>query len=82
MIAILPVMTKLLEQAIAKAQTLPEEDQDALAALLLSVTDADGSLVPLDDGTLAAIREGLAQAERGQFVPDDVVEQSDKRHGI
>ena len=62
-------MTKLLEQAIAKVQTLPEEDQDALAALLLSVTNADGSVVPLDDETRAAILEGIAQAERGEFVP-------------
>jgi predicted transcriptional regulator len=60
-------MTKLLEQAIAKVQTLPEED--ALAALLLSVTNADGSVVPLDDETRAAILEGIAQAERGEFVP-------------
>ena len=75
-------MTKLLRQAIAKVQMLPEEDQDALAALLLSVTKADGSAVPLDDETRAAIREGLAQAERGEFVPDDVVAESDKRHGI
>jgi hypothetical protein len=75
-------MTKLLEQAIAKVQTLPEEDQDALAALLLSVANADGSAIPLDEETRAAIREGLAQAERSEFVPDEVVAESDKRHGI
>lgn len=75
-------MTKLLEEVIAKVRALPEEDQDALAALLLAATKADASGVPLDKRTLAAIREGLAQAERGEFVPDDVVAQSDKRHGI
>ena len=75
-------MTKLLKQAIARVEALPEEDQDALAALLLSITDADGSVVPLDDKTRAAIREGLAQAERGEFVPDEVVAESDRRHGI
>ena len=74
-------MTKLLEKAIAKARALPEEDQDALAALLLSLTRADASAVPLDEATRAAIREGLAQAERGEFVSDDVVAESDKRHG-
>jgi predicted transcriptional regulator len=75
-------MTKLLEEVIAKVRALPEEDQDALAALLLAATKADASAVPLDERTLAAIREGLAQVERGEFVPDDVVAQSDKRHGI
>jgi hypothetical protein len=75
-------MTKLLEQAIARVQALPEEDQDALAALLLSVTNADGSVIPLDDATRAAIREGLAQAERGEFVSEDAIAEADKRHGI
>ena len=75
-------MTKLLEQAIAKARELPEEEQDALAAVMLSIADADASSFPLDHETTAAIREGLAQAERGEFVPDDVVAESNKRHGI
>ena len=75
-------MTKLLEEVIAKVGALPEEDQDALASLLLAVTNADASAVPLDKRTLAAIREGLAQAERGEFVPDEVVARSDKHHGI
>ena len=41
-------MTKLLEQAIAKVRELPEEEQDALAALTLSMADADASGFPLD----------------------------------
>lgn len=75
-------MTKLLDKAIARARALPEDDQDALAAVLLSLTEADASVVPLDEKTRAAIREGLAQAERGEFVPDEVIAESDERHGI
>ena len=75
-------MSKLLKQAIARVQALPKDDQDALAALLLSVTGSDGSAVPLDAKTRAALREGLAQAERGDFVPDDVVTRAAKHHGI
>lgn len=75
-------MTKLLDEAIARARALPEEDQDALAALLLSLTEADASAVALDQRTRAAIREGLAQADRGDFVPDEVVAGADKRDGI
>jgi predicted transcriptional regulator len=37
---------------------------------------------PLDEKTREAIREGLAQAERGEFVPDDVVNESNEHHGI
>jgi hypothetical protein len=29
-----------------------------------------------------AIREGILQAERGEFVPDNVIAQADKHHGI
>lgn len=76
-------MTKLLERAIARVRELPENDQDALAALVLSIADdSDASVVPLDEATRRAIREGLAQAECGEFVSDDVVAEADKRHGI
>jgi predicted transcriptional regulator len=75
-------MTKLLEQAIAKVRTLSDDEQDALAALMLSMTEGDAADVPIDDSTRAAILEGLAQANRGEYVPDEVVAASDKRHGI
>ena len=75
-------MTKLLEQAIAKVRTLPDEEQDALAAALLSMAAGDAADFPIDDMTRAAIREGLGEAERGEYVPDEVVAAANKRHGI
>ena len=75
-------MTKLLEQAIAKVRELPDEDQEAVAAVMLSMAGSEPPVVRLDDQTRAAIREGVGQAERGEFVPADVVAESDKRHGI
>jgi hypothetical protein len=39
-------------------------------------------LPPIDDATRAAILDGLAQANRGEFVPDEVVAAADERHGI
>jgi hypothetical protein len=75
-------MTKLLDQAIAKVRTLPAEEQDALATALLSMTAGDAADFPIDDAARTAILEGLAQAERGEFVPDEVVAASDKRHGL
>ena len=74
-------MSKLLDKAIAKARQLPEDEQDALAAVMLLMAE-DASGVPLDRDTEAAIREGLAQAERGEFVADEVVAASNKRHGL
>jgi predicted transcriptional regulator len=75
-------MTKLLEKAIAQARALPPEDQDALAAVLLSMTDEGTGIVALDDETRAAIREGLEQARRGEFVPDAEIEALWKRFGL
>ena len=75
-------MTKLLEQAILKAQSLPPEDQDALALAMLSLTEGDASAYPIDDATRSAILEGLTEAERGEYAPDDVVAAADKRYGI
>jgi predicted transcriptional regulator len=75
-------MTKLLDQAIAKVRELAEEDQDAIAIAVLSMAATDASAFPIDTKTRAAIREGLAQAERGEFVDDQIVADADKRHGI
>ena len=75
-------MTKLLEQAIAKVRTLPTEEQDALAAAVLAMTEGDAADFPVDEATRAAILEGLAEAERGEYVPDEVVAAANKRHGI
>jgi predicted transcriptional regulator len=74
-------MTKLLEKAIEKARELPAEDQDAVAVAMLSMAE-ELPVVALDDETRAAIREGLEQARRGQFVPDEDIEALWKRHGL
>jgi predicted transcriptional regulator len=74
-------MTKLLEVAIAKARKLPAEDQDAVAVAMLAMTE-ETPVVALDEETRAAIREGLEQARRGEFVPDEEIEALWKRHGL
>ena len=70
-------MTKKLDEAIAKVRDLPDTDQDLAADLLLSML-ADP--VPLDDGARLAIQEGLDQARRGEFVPDEEIQALWKRH--
>jgi hypothetical protein len=74
-------MTKLLEKAIARARALPPEDQDTLAAVLFAMTDEGGGIAPLDDEARAAIREGLEQARRGEFVPEAEIAALWKRFG-
>jgi predicted transcriptional regulator len=73
-------MTKLLEKAIEKVRELPEEDQDTVAVAVLSMTEE--TPVALDDETRMAIREGLEQARRGEFVPDEEIDALWKHHGL
>jgi predicted transcriptional regulator len=35
----------------------------------------------MSDDELAAVRQGLAEADRGEFVPDEVVAEANDRHG-
>jgi hypothetical protein len=75
-------MTKLLEQAIASVQNLPEAEQDEAAEVLLSLVSRFREPVRLDDETRAAIREGSEQARRGEFVSDAEMAEFFKRHGV
>jgi hypothetical protein len=54
----------------------------AIALAIISMANTDASALPLDEQTRVAIRKGLAQAERGEFVADEVVAAADKHHGI
>ncbi len=75
-------MTKMLEEAIKKVRELPEADQNEAAEMLLSVASKSDAPVPLDDETRAAVREGSAQARRGEFVGDEDMAAFFKRHGV
>ena len=74
-------MTALLERAIARVRDLPEADQDAFARILLSAFEP-GEHEPEDEETRAAIREGLEQAERGEFASDEEIAALWTRHGL
>jgi len=41
-----------------------------------------GAPVELDEETLAAVREGRAQARRGEFVGDEDMQAFFERHGV
>jgi hypothetical protein len=68
-------MTKILDKPIAKVRALPAEDQDILGAVLLALADEELTRVgELDEETREAVREGLEQARRGEFVPAEEIE--------
>jgi hypothetical protein len=64
-------MTELLEQAVEIVRQLPESEQDLAAGFLFAFAARRSPPEPLDEETRAAIREGIAQADRGEFVSDE-----------
>jgi predicted transcriptional regulator len=73
-----PSTKKLLEQV----EAWPEEDQEELAEYAREIEARRTGVYTMSDGERAAVRRGLAQADRGEFVPDDVVSTADKRHDL
>ena len=59
-------MTKLLEEAVALAHTLPENEQDRAAQVLLAFT-RELNDYELDAEQLAGIDHAMGQADRGDF---------------
>jgi hypothetical protein len=66
-------MTKLLEQAIEAVRLLPADSQDEIARTILHLTGSEVEVEPVDPAHLAAVLEGLAQANRREFTTDDEV---------
>ena len=68
-------MTELLEKAFTEASKLSEEDQDALAAMLLKDLASeelwDGALANSQDELAALAEEALAEFRRGATRPLD-----------
>jgi predicted transcriptional regulator len=64
-------MIRALEDAIAKLSKLPEDRQAYVAEVLEQIAGTGGDLFVIPDDHLAGVLEGLAEAERGEFVSDD-----------
>ena len=62
------MMTKTLRDLLAHAETWPREDQDELAEYAREIDEK------------AAVSQGMAEADQGKFVSDDLVAKADKRH--
>lgn len=69
----LDVMTKRLEQALEAVRGMPAADQDAVAAVMLAMTKIAEPL-DIEPEHLEAVLDGLAQADRGEFVQGEAGE--------
>jgi predicted transcriptional regulator len=74
------MMTKTLKDVLQHAETWPREDQEELVEYACEIEARRTGIFVMSDDERAAVRRGLAEADRGEFVPDDVVAEADKRH--
>ena len=75
-------MTKLLDQAIERARTLPQQEQDDLALLVLQLTGADQATYRLSDDELAVLAPSLRQADVGEYASEEEVAAVWAKHGL
>ena len=74
------MMTKTLKDVLQHAETWPREDQEELVEYACEIEARRTGIFVMSDDERAAVRRGLAEADRGEFVPDDVVAEADKHH--
>lgn len=75
-------MTELLEKALAAVRKMPPDAQDAVAEAMLSLAEigSDGA-EEIEPDHLAAVLEGLEQAERGELATDEEVAAAFRQFG-
>ena len=72
-------MNKILKEVIEHAETWPVEDQEELAEYAREIEARRTGVYSMSDDERAAVRTGLAEADRAEFVPDEVITEADKR---
>jgi hypothetical protein len=76
-------MTKeQIKAVLDRVLTWPPERQEDAAEMLMLLEAQEGELYHPSDDEWAAIQEGLEQAKRGEFVPDEEMDALWKRHGL
>ena len=74
-------MNKILQEVLEHAANWSREDQEELAEYAREIEARRTGVYTMSDDERAAVRMGLAEADRGEFVPDALVAEADKRHG-
>ncbi|GLR88716.1 hypothetical protein [Bradyrhizobium iriomotense] len=75
-------MIKVLEDAVEQVRKLPEDRQAYVAEVLEQIVAADGDLFSVPEEHRAAVLEGFAEAERGEFASDEEMAALWKKCGL
>jgi predicted transcriptional regulator len=65
---------------LERVQTWPEEDQEELADLAREIESRRSGVYRLSDEERTAVRAGMDAARRGDFVPDDEMDEFYRLH--
>ncbi len=74
--------TETLKDLMRSAEAWPAEDQQELADYARVIEARRAGLYKVSDAERAAIAEGIAEADRGEFAADELVAVANKRHGL
>ena len=72
--------TKALKEVLEHAATWPVEDQNDLAEYAREIEARRTRVYTMSADERPAVGRGLAEADRGEFVADEVIAEADKRH--
>ena len=72
-------MNRILKDVIEQAETWPLEDQQELVEYAREIEARRTGVYTMSDDERVAVRNGLAEADRGEFVPHEIVAEADKR---
>ncbi|MEH2550790.1 putative transcriptional regulator [Bradyrhizobium sp. AZCC 2262] len=73
-------MNRILKEMIEHAENWPLEDQEELAEYAREIEARRTGVYTMSDDERAAVGKGLAEADRGEFVSDELIAEADKRH--
>jgi predicted transcriptional regulator len=65
---------------LERVQTWPEEDQEELADVAREIESRRSGVYHLSDEERAAVRAGMDAARRGDFVPEDEMDEFYRLH--
>jgi predicted transcriptional regulator len=70
------------QRCAGRRALLPKQDQEELVEIAREIEARRTGVYVMSDEERAAVREGLDQARRGEFVPDDEMHAFWKRYGV
>ena len=76
-------MTKAeIDAVLESVRSWPPEDQEELIEIAREIEARRTGIYLMSEEERAAVNEGLEQARRGEFIPDDEMDAFWKRYGV